>query len=137
MVSEGDAAHVGQGDTRLGPGAHWCLRCLRSEILVEVATLDVLSALTRPFQRDPVVFSRTPTVELARRSSLCAPLTKGERTDAVASRWRQDDRGLDLVEVECVMPSSRSTLSRHCFMAPGDAVELGGGVATLWLQTAP
>jgi hypothetical protein len=24
------------------------------------------------------------------------------------------------------MPSSRSTLSRHCFMAPGEAVELGG-----------
>jgi hypothetical protein len=24
------------------------------------------------------------------------------------------------------MPSSRSTSSRHCFMAPGEAVELGG-----------
>jgi hypothetical protein len=24
------------------------------------------------------------------------------------------------------MPSRRSTLSRHCFMAPGEAVELGG-----------
>jgi hypothetical protein len=71
----------------------------------------------------------------ARRSSVCAPLTEGERTDAVASRWRRDDRGLDLVEVECAMPSSRSTSSRHCFMAPGEAVELGGGVATPWLQT--
>jgi hypothetical protein len=73
----------------------------------------------------------------ARRSSVCAPLTEGERIDAVASRWRRDDRGLDLVEVECVMPSCRSTSSRHCFMAPGDVVELGGGVATLWPQTAP
>jgi hypothetical protein len=73
----------------------------------------------------------------ARRSSVCAPLTKGECTDAVISRWRRDDRGLDLVEVECAMPSSRSTSSRHCFMAPGDAVELGGGVATFWPQTAP
>jgi hypothetical protein len=71
----------------------------------------------------------------AQRSSVCAPLTEGERTDAVASRWRRDDRGLDLVEVECVMPSSWSTSSRHCFMAPGEAVELGGGVATPWLQT--
>jgi hypothetical protein len=71
----------------------------------------------------------------ARRSSVCAPLTEGERTDAVASRWRRDDRGLDLVEVECTMPSSRSTSSHHCFMAPGEAVELGGGVATPWLQT--
>jgi hypothetical protein len=61
----------------------------------------------------------------ARRSSVCAPLTEGECTDVVASRWRRDDRGLDLVEVECAMPSSRSTSSRHCFMAPGEAVELG------------
>jgi hypothetical protein len=62
----------------------------------------------------------------ARRSSVCAPLMEGERTDVVASRWRRDDRGLDLVEVECAMTSSRSTSSRHCFMAPSDAVELGG-----------
>jgi hypothetical protein len=135
MVSEGGAAHAGQGDTRLGPGAHWCLRCLRSEISVEVATLDVLSVLTRPFQRDPSGRASSPVrlrLSSARRSSVCAPLTGGERADAVASRWRRDDRGLDLVDVECAMPSSQSTSSRHCFMAPGDAVELGGGVATLW-----
>jgi hypothetical protein len=71
----------------------------------------------------------------ARRSSVCAPLTEGERTDAVASRWRQDDRGLDLVEVECAIPSSRSTSSRHYFMAPDEAVELGGDAVTPWLQT--
>jgi hypothetical protein len=47
-----------------------------------------------------------------------------------ASCWRRDDRGLDLVEPECTMPSSRSTSSCHCFMAPGEAVELGGDVAT-------
>jgi hypothetical protein len=62
----------------------------------------------------------------ARRSSVYAPLTEGERTDAIASRWHRDDRGLDLVEVECAMPSSWSTSSRHCFMAPDEAVELGG-----------
>jgi hypothetical protein len=71
----------------------------------------------------------------ARRSSVCAPLMEGERTDVVASRWRRDDRGLDLVEVECAMPSNQSTSSRHCFMAPGEAMELGGGVATPWPQT--
>ena len=54
------------------------------------------------------------------------PLTEGERTDADASCWRRDDCGLDLVEPECAMPSSRSMSSRHCFMAPGEAVELGG-----------
>jgi hypothetical protein len=62
----------------------------------------------------------------AQRSLVCAPLTEGERTDADASCWRRDDRGLDLVKVECAMPSSRSMSSRHCFMAPGEAVELGG-----------
>jgi hypothetical protein len=62
----------------------------------------------------------------ARRSLVYAPLIEGERTDADASCWRRDDCGLDLVEVECAIPSSRSTLSRHCFMAPGEAVELGG-----------
>jgi hypothetical protein len=50
----------------------------------------------------------------------------GARTDADASCWCQDDRGLDLAEVECAMPSSRSTSSRHCFMAPGEVMELGG-----------
>jgi hypothetical protein len=62
----------------------------------------------------------------ARRSLVCAPLTEGEHIDANTSCWRRDDRGLDLVEVECTMLSSRSTSSRHCFMAPGEAVELGG-----------
>jgi hypothetical protein len=62
----------------------------------------------------------------ARRSLVCAPLTKGERTDADVSCWRRDDRGLDLVKVECAMPRSRSTSSCHCFMAPDEAVELGG-----------
>jgi hypothetical protein len=65
-------------------------------------------------------------LSLARRSLVCAPLTEGERTDADTSCWRWDDRDLDLVEVECAMPSSRSTSSCHCFMAPGEAVELGG-----------
>jgi hypothetical protein len=62
----------------------------------------------------------------ARRSLVCAPHTEGEHTDADASCWHRDDRGLDLVEVVCAMPSSRSTSSRHCFMAPGEAMELGG-----------
>jgi hypothetical protein len=62
----------------------------------------------------------------ARRLLVCAPLTEGERTDADASCWRRDDRVLDLVAVECAIPSSRSTSSCHCFMAPGEAVELGG-----------
>jgi hypothetical protein len=62
----------------------------------------------------------------AQRSLVCAPLTEGERTNPDASCWCRDDRGLDLVEVECAMPSSRSTSSRHCFMAPGEAVELRG-----------
>jgi hypothetical protein len=35
------------------------------------------------------------------------------------------------------MSSSRSTSSCHCFMAPGEAVELGGDTVTPWPQTMP
>jgi hypothetical protein len=85
------------------------------------------------------IWASSPTrlrLSSARRSLVCAPLTGGEHIDADTSCWRRDDRGLDLVEVECAMLSSRSTSSRHCFMAPGEAVELGGGgTATPWLLT--
>jgi hypothetical protein len=126
MIHEGGADHVGQGDTHLGPGAHWCLRCYRSKVLIEVVTLDVLVTLARPLQRDPSVLSRTPAVEFCPKVvGLCA-LTEGERIDVDASCWHRDGHGLDLVEVECAMPSSWSMSSCHCFMAPGEAMELGG-----------
>ena len=48
MIHEGGTTHAGQGDTRLEPGAHLGLQCYRSEVLIEVATLDVLPALPRP-----------------------------------------------------------------------------------------
>jgi hypothetical protein len=48
MIRQRGTAYAGQGDTRLDRGARWCLWCNRSEVVVEVATLDVLSALTRP-----------------------------------------------------------------------------------------
>jgi hypothetical protein len=42
--------------------------------LIEVAALDVLAALTRPFQRDPGVLSRAPVVEFGPEVvGLCAP----------------------------------------------------------------
>jgi hypothetical protein len=63
MIRQCGAAHAGQGDTHLDPGLHWGLRCNRNEVVVEVATLDVLSALTRPFQRDAGIHARTPAVE--------------------------------------------------------------------------
>jgi hypothetical protein len=44
-------------------GCHWRLRCNRSEVLIEVATINVLAALVRPFQRDPGILSHTPVVE--------------------------------------------------------------------------
>jgi hypothetical protein len=63
MVHECGAAHVGQWDTRLDLGARWSLWCNRSEVVVEVATLDILSALPRPLQRDACILARTPAVE--------------------------------------------------------------------------
>jgi hypothetical protein len=62
----------------------------------------------------------------ARRSPVGAALTEGERTEADASYWRRDDRGLGLTEPECATPRRRSTSSRHCLIAPSEAVELGG-----------
>jgi hypothetical protein len=38
-------------------------RSLRSEVLVEVATLDILSALTCPLQGDTGILAHTPAVE--------------------------------------------------------------------------
>jgi hypothetical protein len=74
MIRKSGAAYAGQGDTRLGPGAHWGLRCYRSEVLIEVATLDVLAVLACPFQRDPSILSRTPTVEFCLEVvGLCTP----------------------------------------------------------------
>jgi hypothetical protein len=74
MIRESGAAHAGQGDTRLGPGVHWCLQCNRSEVLIEVATTDVLAALARSFQRDLGILSRTPTVKFCPEVvGLCAP----------------------------------------------------------------
>jgi hypothetical protein len=74
MIRESGAAHTGQGNTRLEPSAHWGMQCYRSEVLIEVATLDVLPALPRPLQRDPGVLSRTPAVEFCPEVvGLCTP----------------------------------------------------------------
>jgi hypothetical protein len=56
MIRERGATHTGQGDTRLELSAYWGLRCNHSEVVVEVATLDVLSAFTRPLQGDAGIF---------------------------------------------------------------------------------
>jgi hypothetical protein len=63
MIRQCGAAHAGQWDTRLDPGARWGLRCNRSKVIIKVATLDVLSALTCPLQRDAGILARTPAVE--------------------------------------------------------------------------
>jgi hypothetical protein len=60
-----------------------------------------------------------------RRSPVGAVLTEGERSEANASCWRQDDRGLGLIEPVCAMLRRRSTSSRHCLIAPGEAAGLG------------
>jgi hypothetical protein len=101
----------------LGTGCPLGLRCYRSEVLIEVTTPSKEIRASSPAHL---------RLSSARRSLVCAPLTECERTDTDASCWHRDDRGLDLVEVECAMSSSRSTSSRHCFMALGEAMELRG-----------
>jgi hypothetical protein len=64
MIHECGAAHAGQWDARLRPGVYRGLWCYRSKVLVEVATLNVLSVLAHPLQRDPGIFSRMSVVEL-------------------------------------------------------------------------
>jgi hypothetical protein len=101
-------AHTGQRDTRQDRGARWGLRCNCSEVVVEVATLDVLSALLRLSREtrasSPALLrlsSAHRSLDLsretgassvarrwlssARRSSVGAALTEGERIDADAS----------------------------------------------------
>jgi hypothetical protein len=48
MIHKSGAAYADQGDTCLGTGTPWGLRCHPSEVLVEVVTIDVLPAPTRP-----------------------------------------------------------------------------------------
>jgi hypothetical protein len=64
-------------------------------------------------------------LSFVRRSSVGAVLTEGVRSGADASCRRQDDRGLGLTEPVCATPRRRSTSSRHCLIAPGEAVGLG------------
>jgi hypothetical protein len=74
MIRKSGAAHTGQGDTRLGLGAHWRLRCNHRKVLIKVATIYVLVALARPFQRYPGILSYTPAVEFCPEVvGLCAP----------------------------------------------------------------
>jgi hypothetical protein len=63
MIRQRGAAHAGQWDTRLDPGARWGLWCNHSEVIFEVATLDILSVLTCPLERDADILARTPAVE--------------------------------------------------------------------------
>jgi hypothetical protein len=85
MIRECGADHAGQGDARLGPGAQWCLRCNRSEVLIEVATIDVLAVLGALSKETRASSPARLRLSSARRSLVCAPLTEGERTDADAS----------------------------------------------------
>ena len=74
MIRKSGAAHTDQGDTRLGPGTHWRLWCNRREVLIEVATIYVLAALARPFQRYLGILSRTHATEFCPEVvGLCAP----------------------------------------------------------------
>jgi hypothetical protein len=63
VICQHGAAHVVQWDTRLNPGARWGLRRNRSEVVVKVAALDILSSLTHPLQGDAGILARMLAVE--------------------------------------------------------------------------
>jgi hypothetical protein len=115
--------------------------CWRSRVLSSETRASSPAYLRLSSARRSLDFSRETGASARRwlssalKSSVGAALTEGERTDVDASCWRRNDRGLDLVEPKCTIPSSRSTSSRHCLMTPGEAMELGGGATTLWLPT--
>jgi hypothetical protein len=64
MIRKCGAANANQWDARLDSSIPWSLGRNWTEVLVEVATLEVLSALTCPLQRDLSILARTPVVEL-------------------------------------------------------------------------
>ena len=68
----------------LYPGVHRGLGCHHVQVGVEVTALNVKTALSRPLNGDAGILSRAPGLSSARRSSVRAPLTVGERTDADA-----------------------------------------------------
>jgi hypothetical protein len=77
---------------------------------------------SRGTRTSPYVYLR---LSFVRRSPVGAVLTEGVRSGADASCRRQDDRGLGLTEPVCATPRRRSTSSRHCLIAPGEALGLG------------
>jgi hypothetical protein len=64
MIRKCRTANADKWDARLDSGIPWSLWRNWTKVLVEVATLEVLSALTRPLQRDPSILAHTPAVEL-------------------------------------------------------------------------
>jgi hypothetical protein len=126
MIRESGAAHAGQGTPawdRVPIGAYGVTATKSWSRLRPSTFCRRLRALSKEIRASSPARLRLSSTQ---RSLVCAPLIEGERTDADASCWCRDDRGLDLVEVECAMPSNRSMSSRHCFMAPGEAMEHGG-----------
>jgi hypothetical protein len=110
VIYESGAAHAGQGDTHLEPGAHWGSRCYRSEVLIEVATLGVLAALTRPLQRDSSVIT---TLEVL--SALPRPL---QRDPGILPRTPAVELCPEVVGL-CTPHLGQVHRRRHLMLAPG------------------
>jgi hypothetical protein len=101
----------------------WRSRALSKEIHASLpARLGLSSSRRSSSLSGGTCASSTARLRLssARRSSVGVALTEGKRTEADASYWRRDARGLGLTELECATPRRRSTSSRHCLIAPGD-----------------
>jgi hypothetical protein len=112
-------------DPRRSVGAH-APSSEDAGILARTPAVEFCLQVIRPLRRGWSVLSRTPVVELhSQVLSRCGP-HRGRAHRRRRLMLTPGCRGLGLAEPECAMPSRRSTSSRHCFMAPGEAVELGG-----------
>jgi hypothetical protein len=120
MIRQCGATHFGQGDTRLGPGAHWCLRYNHSEVLIEVVSIDVLAALARPFQGYPGIpyLARQMSESRSPAGWRSAPALSPEMRRGLGvslDRWSKGEEHKNTKGLEWFGPPERNTLL-HCEM---------------------
>src|SRR6185312_3352303 len=89
VLPQRSAAYPRHRGARLYPGVHRRLGCCHIQVSIEVAALNVETALSRPLHGDAGVLTRAPAVELRPQVFCSCTPHCGERTDADAPPWRR------------------------------------------------